>query len=269
MSMKRLIILTCTLLMAAACGHKPAVNLQQAEDEINAQLQAVIENANLSDQQKEDAIIGIFKRSYYLHKEDSLAVECFENWLVQSEDCSEALAEFPKSPEIVRNNENIAYYVSVLSQAANTSLGKMYIDFKGIDVATGKEVSLSDYIGKGDNPTIVDFWASWCNPCRQEIKDHVIAKAEKGEVNVVGVAVWEESIEDTKAAIEELGINYPVIYAGGRENSPSQVYGFISIPELLLLSTDGIVLGRGKSVHSLYFNKESLANGLVDMNGNF
>lgn len=78
-----------------------------------------------------------------------------------------------------------------------TAIGQKFTDFSGKAV-DGSEVSLSDYVGKGTY-ALVDFWASWCGPCRAE-SPHVAQLyneyKDKG-LTVLGVAVWDKP-EHTK-----------------------------------------------------------------------
>ena len=107
----------------------------------------------------------------------------------------------------------------------------------------GKTSRLSDYVGKGQY-VLVDFWASWCGPCRGEIPNLKAAHEkyqDKGLV-VLGVAAWDEP-EDTKKAIEEDGITYPQIL--NSQDAGTNVYGIKGIPHIILFAPDGKVVKRG------------------------
>ena len=92
-----------------------------------------------------------------------------------------------------------------------TAEGNPYVDIKGKDV-DGKEVSLSDFIGKG-NYVLVDFWASWCGPCRGEIPNLAkLHKAYKDKgLTVVGIFGWDKE-ENFAKAVKDEGITWAQIF---------------------------------------------------------
>lgn len=124
---------------------------------------------------------------------------------------------------------------------AKTSEGAMFVDFSA--EYDGKTQKLSDYVGKGKY-VLVDFWASWCGPCRREIPNliDVYNKYKGSKFEVIGVATWDEP-DDTKAAIAELNIPYPQIM--NAQEAGSAAYGIRGIPEIILFAPDGKIVKRG------------------------
>lgn len=119
--------------------------------------------------------------------------------------------------------------------------GLQYTDLTFND-PEGKEHKLSDYVGK-HKLVLIDFWASWCGPCRGEIPTiiELYNKYAGEKFEVLGVATWDEP-EDTKKAIEELGIKYPQIM--NAQKAGSDAYGIQGIPQIILFGPDGTILKR-------------------------
>lgn len=122
-----------------------------------------------------------------------------------------------------------------------TKEGKPFVDFTVV-AEDGTEMKFSDYVGKGV-PVLVDFWASWCGPCRREIPNIKAIREKYGDKLVVlGVAVWDKP-EDTVNAIEELEIPWQQIINAQR--IPTDIYGISGIPHIMIIDGDGTILSRG------------------------
>lgn len=143
--------------------------------------------------------------------------------------------------EAIRNTSSIKSIVQRLDALGQTAEGKPFVDFI-VKTEDGNNVALSDYVGKGKY-TLVDFWASWCGPCRTEtpVLAEVYNQYKGKGLEVLGVAVWDRTA-DTKKAIEELKITWSQILNAGDE--PSSKYGFNGIPHIILFGPDGTIVAR-------------------------
>lgn len=105
----------------------------------------------------------------------------------------------------------------------------------------GKDVKLSAYKGK---VILLNFWATWCGPCKAEIPGFVELQAQyKNDLVVIGYDV-DDTADKARAFATEYKINYPILLGEGREDV-QDAYGPIwGIPASFLISRDGKVCQR-------------------------
>ena len=152
------------------------------------------------------------------------------------------------APANYAKSVRISKQLDVFQKLEETGEGKMFTDFE-IPTADGGVVKLSDYVGKGDY-VLVDFWASWCGPCRREIPviKEIQEKYKDNGLKVLGVAVWDE-VANTEVAMEQLEIKWPVIL--NAQSLPTDIYGISGIPHIIVFGPDGTILSRGKQGEEL------------------
>lgn len=148
-------------------------------------------------------------------------------------------AALEKTPSL-KQYTRIQKVLDVFDHLDATAPGKMFTDFEV--TYDGKTHKFSDYVGKGKY-TLVDFWASWCGPCMRKMPHlkEIYANYEPKGLEVLGVAVWDEP-ENTIAKIEQLQLPWKQIIDA--QSVPTDLYGILGIPCIMLFAPDGTIVGR-------------------------
>ena len=125
-----------------------------------------------------------------------------------------------------------------------TSVGKQFKDFEMADV-DGNMHKISEYVS-ANKVTLIDFWASWCGPCRAEMPAVKAAyEAYKGKgFGIVGVSL-DNNKDAWTASIKNLGMEWAQISdLKGWNCEGAKLYGVNSIPATVLVAQDGTILAR-------------------------
>ena len=197
-----------------------------------------------------DILLNIYKEGALKYTGTPIGDYCVSEWLsyaIASDDFDEALSNVPSK---IKESAAIQKSVTIHRGMQTNRPGSRFVDFTiengNLD---GTPVSLSDYVGKGKY-VLVDFWASWCAPCRGGIPGikKLYEKYAGDNFEVVSIAVWDER-DATLKALEEEQMPWPQIIDA--QDIPSGIYGFKGIPQVILFSPDGTIIARdlhGKAI---------------------
>ena len=129
-------------------------------------------------------------------------------------------------------------------------------DFTLIRFDTGEKVSLSELRGK---PMILNFWATWCRPCRAEMPALQTAYERYGDdLLVVGVDQGEEGAV-VGPFLEEFGISFPILLNG--DMTVGREYRILGLPTTFFIDSQGVI----RRIHAGEINSAILAEGIVDI----
>lgn len=128
-----------------------------------------------------------------------------------------------------------------VQQIANTGTENRLAPNWQLQDLEGKSVKLSDFKGK---VVLLNFWATWCPPCRREIPDFVALQkqyADKGLV-IIGVSMDEGGAEVVKPFAKKIGINYPIVL--GDQKTAAAYGGIQVVPTTFVIDKTGKIAAQ-------------------------
>lgn len=149
-----------------------------------------------------------------------------------------------KTTDEYKAKANIKRIVDRLEASESVAIGKEFVDFT-MKNPEGDYVSLSDYVGK-DKYVFVDFWASWCGPCRDEMPNVVNAynKYKNKDFEIVGVSL-DQDHDQWVQGIKDLNMPWPQMSDLKLwESIAVELYAIQSIPHTVLLDKEGKIIAK-------------------------
>ena len=153
----------------------------------------------------------------------------------------ELMSLISRMPDELRKNSDIQKLLAETKSKTEVGVGGTLPDFTMNDI-DGNPVKLRDEIAK-HNVTLIDFWASWCGPCRAEMP-YVKALYENG-FHVIGISLDDDKDKWT-SAVKNMGMTWLQLSdLNGWHNQIAVALGVNSIPHTVVVDKNGKILARG------------------------
>tara|TARA_B100002049_G_C15997024_1_gene339833 strand:+ start:164 stop:646 length:483 start_codon:yes stop_codon:yes gene_type:complete len=124
----------------------------------------------------------------------------------------------------------------------NQDLQPIYIDSFVLDDLDGQPLDILDL--HNQEPLIINFWATWCAPCRKEMPllNNYYLTRNSDQANVLGIAI--DDIDQVNSFIAELGINFPVLVGQSEAYELMQTLGntILTLPYTILVNSEGRII---------------------------
>ena len=144
--------------------------------------------------------------------------------------------------------DDLAAEMALDEEADAKAIGKSApLDFTVKDM-NGADVSFSSLKGK---IILLNFWATWCDPCKEEIPDLITLQEQyKDDIVVLGFSI-DDSAEELRKYAAEYKMNYPVLVGAGHENIQEAYGPMWGVPVTVIIGRDGKIAKKQSGIRSL------------------
>ncbi len=245
--MKKILLVAMAALTLAACN-KTSLKEQYTTLEENAQAQ--FDSLKFVNPEAADSVVDAYLVQsldlYFAHPKDAysdtILLDIYYMLSAEQKDrVFGSMTEAKKASEAMSE----LYQTYCIEQA--TSAGKTYTDVQSLQ-ADGTPLALSELVGKTEY-VLVDFWASWCRPCRQllPVLKTIYEAQPAGKLQILGISCDRDSAAWQQAVAEEQLPWLQIRDLREEPYNPCDVYGIRAIPTTILIDAAGTIVARNPS----------------------
>lgn len=231
--------------------------ISKSSEMINKQAEEVminLQDSTLSDDEKRTANhlqavkyreMGTHLYSDYLSRHSNNAIGMLAFSRLEYKDDDEFIKAYEAQSEVVKQGFAQRMRYEKIFNKRKTQEGMPYSDFE-INTIDGETIKFSDFMEDGKY-LLVDFWASWCVPCRKIMPyvKEMVSRFPSDSLTVVSIGSFDKPEPYTKAAKEE---DIPWRDVLDVDSNGARVYGVTSIPHFILISPKGEIIKRASNV---------------------
>lgn len=208
-----------------------AVDQTLPDDELQAAQQAIF-----------DEYVALTAATVDENLDNMFGAYLFASGQMRELEPTEALARLAEFSADVQALDFMVDIEASIQAALRTEVGQQYTDITLIDI-NGQDVSVSSLLAEGKY-VLIDFWATWCNPCMAEMP---YLRAAYAEFKDKGFEIYGVSLDrDAEAWLDTASDDMPwVCVIDSEAVSASSLYAITTIPANFLISPDGVIVAKG------------------------
>ena len=232
--------------------HQYMLHVREEVAVINGYYSMINQSVSMTEEQRQEwelkadkrisGLLSYIENVFLENKGNAFGAQVLEDYL-QYADLSyeEVLALLDGAAPVVTTYQPVSAKLAALERVSHTAPGKPFKDLNLTDYKTGEPITLGEVIdGK---VALIDFWASWCGPCRREIPNIKKIHEQYGgkDFVVVGLNVWDRP-DGQARVIKDMEMTWTQLTDVTR--NATDTYGVEGIPQILLIGKDGVIIAR-------------------------